>query len=80
MFEGRQNETNCIKLHDFLRWLLASDLKYLLNLKTAGLGDLFRESVLSGVERPTYEPRHEKTCLRGLRPGRTHTGLRSHRS
>ena len=27
-----------------------------------------------------YEPRHEKTCLRGLRPGRTQTGLRSQRS
>ena len=26
------------------------------------------------------EPRHEKTCLRGFRPGKTQTGLRSHRS
>ena len=26
-----------------------------------------------------YEPRHEKTCLRGLRPGKTHTGLLSQR-
>ena len=26
------------------------------------------------------EPRHEKTCLRGFRPGMTQTGLRSHRS
>ena len=25
-------------------------------------------------------PRHEKTCLRVLRPGKTRTGLRSHRS
>ena len=27
-----------------------------------------------------FEPRHEKTCLQGLRPGKTQTGLRSHRS
>ena len=26
-----------------------------------------------------YEPRHEKTCLQGLRRGQTQTGLRSHR-
>ena len=27
-----------------------------------------------------FEPSHEKTCLRGLRPGKTQTGLPSHRS
>ena len=27
----------------------------------------------------TYEPRHEKTCLRGFRPGPIQTGLYSHR-
>ena len=27
----------------------------------------------------TYEPRHEKTCLQGLRPGKTQTGLLSYR-
>ena len=27
-----------------------------------------------------FEPHHEKTCLRGLRPGKTQTGLCSHRS
>ena len=26
------------------------------------------------------EPRHEKTCLQGFRPGKTQTGLLSHRS
>ena len=26
------------------------------------------------------EPRHEKTCLRGFRPGPTQTGLYCHRS
>ena len=26
-----------------------------------------------------YKPRHEKTCLRGLRPGKTQTGLQSFR-
>ena len=28
----------------------------------------------------TFGPRHEKTCLRGLRPGKTQTGLLSYRS
>ena len=27
-----------------------------------------------------HEPRHKKTCLRGLRPDKTQTGLCSHRS
>ena len=27
-----------------------------------------------------FEPRHEKTCLRGFQQGKTQTGLRSHRS
>ena len=27
-----------------------------------------------------YEPHHQKTCLLGLRPGKTQTGQRSHRS
>ena len=27
-----------------------------------------------------FEPCYEKTCLRGLRPGKTQTGLHSHRS
>ena len=26
-----------------------------------------------------YEPRHEKTCLQDLRPGKTQTGLLSYR-
>ena len=26
-----------------------------------------------------YEPRHKKTCLRDLQPGKTQTGLCSHR-
>ena len=29
---------------------------------------------------PINEPRHEKTCLRGLQPGSTQTGVRSQRS
>ena len=29
-------------------------------------------------ETKIFEPRHEKTCLRGFRPGKTQTGLRSH--
>ena len=27
-----------------------------------------------------FEPRHEKTCLRGLRPGKTKTGLHNYKS
>ena len=60
MFEGRLTETNRIKLRDFLRWLLASDLKYLLNLKTARLGDRFRVSILSGVDLPRDHTHHNK--------------------
>ena len=50
-------------------------------------------ALLSGREDGLYEPRHEKTCIRGLRPGKTEksclrglrpgksqTGLRSHKS
>ena len=33
--------------------------------------------VLSVPIQYTYEPRHEKICLRGLRPGKTQTGLLS---
>ena len=35
---------------------------------------------LSSTWEMQYEPHHEKTCLRGLRPGKTHTSLHSHRS
>ena len=37
------------------------------------------QNLLTG-EKEIYETRHAKTCLRGLRPGKTQTGLRSHRS
>ena len=33
--------------------------------------------LLNGIE---YEPHHEKTCLRGLQPGKTQTGLLCFRS
>ena len=38
--------------------------------------DFFGDDGFSSI----YEPHHGKTCLRGLRPGKTQTGLRSHRS
>ena len=38
------------------------------------------KSQVLAVGRQWFEPRHEKTCLRGLRPGKTQTGLRSQRS
>ena len=31
----------------------------------------------NSLEQALYEPRHEKTFLRGLRPGKTQTGLLS---
>ena len=37
------------------------------------------ESQLTGTVLLLYEPRHEKTCLRGFRPGKTQTGLLSYR-
>ena len=37
-------------------------------------------SVVSNVKWVSLEPRHEKTCLRGLWPGNTQTGLLIHRS
>ena len=35
---------------------------------------------ITGKANKTNEPRHEKTCLWGLRPDKTQTGLRSHRT
>ena len=50
---------------------------FLLNITSEG-------TILSTIYMYVYptliEPRHEKTCLRGLRPGKTQTGLRSQRS
>ena len=40
---------------------------------------IFKNICKSMREKGTYEPRHEKTCLRGLRPGKTQTGLLSYR-
>ena len=37
-------------------------------------------SVVVTTVRVINEPRHEKTCLRGFRPGETQTGLLSYRS
>ena len=52
-----------------------------------GLCDLLLEfyvlvlfGILSKMELGIYEPRREKTGLRGFRPGLTQTGLYSHRS
>ena len=36
--------------------------------------------VIPSINRALNEPRHKKTCLRGLRPGQTQTGLLSNRS
>ena len=35
--------------------------------------------VINLFDIPTNEPRHEKTCLRDFRPGKTQTGLLSYR-
>ena len=42
-------------------------------------GDYNSSFALRAVELKTYEPRCEKTGLRGFRPGLTQTGLYSHR-
>ena len=34
-----------------------------------------RKSFAKETEKISFEPRHEKTCLRVLRPGKTQTGL-----
>ena len=45
-------------------------------IQQAQLGMLFFLSLLVFLLMPIiYEPCHEKTCLRGLRPGKTQTGL-----
>ena len=39
-----------------------------------------QKKILSSLRcKLTHEPRYEKTCLRGFRPGRTQTGLYNHR-
>ena len=40
---------------------------------------LYWRPELLGDLKVSYEPRHEKTCLRGFRPGKTQTGLLSYR-
>ena len=40
----------------------------------------FECAVPGGNSSNKTEPHHEKRCLRGLRPGQTQTGRRSHRS
>ena len=36
-------------------------------------------TVVTGFTWTSFEPQHEKTCLQGLRPGKTQTGLLSYR-
>ena len=43
-------------------------------------GQIPVDSELHTNQLTLLEPRHEKTCIRGFRPGKTQTGLRSHRS
>ena len=40
--------------------------------------DTFQACKSAHLYIPPYEPRHEKTCIRGLRPGKTQTGLLSY--
>ena len=50
-------------------------------IQTHYMGD--RSSELASKKHETVddsnEPHHEKTCIRGLRPGKTQTGLLSYR-
>ena len=56
-------------------------LKFIFDCPTSGitlldLGVWFmRQNTDLQFYRAIYEPRHEKTCLRGLRPGQTQTSL-----
>ena len=45
-----------------------------------GSGPLDASCLPSARKRISFEPRQEKTCLRGFRPGKTQTGLYSHSS
>ena len=59
------------KCHDLMRWF-----KYFFFLVMNG-EIITLKFVKNGVflQSCQYEPRHEKTCLQGLRPGKTQTGL-----
>ena len=55
---------------------------FLLNTATACYKDVGYDFYLKKINSVTvlqYEPRREKTGLRGLRPGATQTGLYSHK-
>ena len=71
-FNGRL----CDKYHNLMSWLILSRQQLLWSVVSgAPLSD--------GKQAPWYlsfEPHHKKTCLRGLRPGKTQSGLCSHRS
>ena len=66
--------------HDMAHWYLPNLCQLMSN---TGRKD---DSKKSGTSKniwlflKTSEPRHEKICRRGLRPGKTNTGLHSHRS
>ena len=68
------------KCHNLMSWLVSywvfpcSLFSYFTVLLSIVIPSLWEERI--GL----YEPRHEKTCLRGFRPGKTLTGLPSHRS
>ena len=63
MTGGQVNANNLLRHYIFYRVLLLSLCKSF--------------QIKSTIVQMTYEPRHEKTCLRGLRPVKTQTGLLS---
>ena len=83
MLPTRNVVNNWLQLAKWIPNLKDTDITHFYNLEvfnnfTCELPPKF--SGYSMIMMNANEPRHEKTCLRGLRPGKTQTGLLSYRS
>ena len=67
-FDGRL----CDKYHNLMSWLILSRQQLLWSVVSG--------APLTDGETFSFEPHHKKTCLQGLQPGKTQSGLCSHRS
>ena len=69
--------TNCCCRVEWSRgWNLTFDIE--LSVPFSGIWNMWTPFKGTGLV-ITNEPRHEKTCLQGFRPGTTQTGLLSYR-
>ena len=57
--------------------MILDQLQMSVSLKLLYLSGIVKTVHVNALPVILYEPRHKKTCLRGLRPGRTQTGLPS---